>query len=168
MTRGTGAAALAISIVIAGLCAGLIAWRLKVVSSGPRLPQAGITRQKPQSSAKPETKVSTIIDLPGDPVLVRRGQVTTPLKDVLIAVPAKLGQESKIVTKAYFVNSTLVSTTGGYMGKYQESGQEADDLALQLAVNSETPGELNSRRRLTLVLTTTGGRTRRRTPEVKF
>ncbi len=73
---------------------------------------------------------------------MRRGQVTTPLKDVLIAVPAKLGQESKIVTKAYFVNSTLVSTTGGYMGKYQESGQEADDLALQLAVNSETPGEL--------------------------
>ena len=140
MTRGTGAAALAISIVIAGLCAGLIAWRLKVVSSGPRLPQAGVA---PEAAVKPkpETKVSTIIDLPGDPVLVRRGQVTTPLKDVLIAVPAKLGQESKIVTKAYFVNSTLVSTTGGYMGKYQESGQEADDLALQLAVNSETPGE---------------------------
>ena len=60
---------------------------------------------------------------------MRRGQVTTPLKDVLIAVPAKLGQELKIVTKAYFVNSTLVSTTGGYMGKYQESGEEADDLA---------------------------------------
>ena len=143
MTRGTGAAALAISIVIAGLCAGLIAWRLKVVSSGPRLPQAGFA---PEAAVKPkpETKVSTIIDLPGDPVLVRRGQVTTPLKDVLIAVPAKLGQELKIVTKAYFVNSTLVSTTGGYMGKYQESGQEADDLALQLAVNSETPGELSS------------------------
>ena len=108
--------------MIAGLCAGLIAWRLKVVSPGPRLPQAGVA---PEAAVKPkpETKVSTIIDLPGDPVLVRRGQVTTPPKDVLIAVPAKLGQESKIVTKAYFVNSTLASTNGGYMGNFRKPGK---------------------------------------------
>ena len=142
MTRRSGYAALAISIMIAGLCAGLIAWRLKVVGPGPPRLQA---ETAPEAAAKPKaaTKVSTIIDLPGDPVLVRRGQVTTPPKDVLIAVPAKLGQDApKIVAKAFFVNSTLVSTTGGYMGKYQESGQEADDLALQLAVNSQIPGEL--------------------------
>ena len=58
-------------------------------------------------------------------------------KDALISVPAKLGQETpKTPTKAIFVNSTLVSTTGGYMGKFQEAGQEAEALAAQLAMNS--------------------------------
>jgi hypothetical protein len=67
---------------------------------------------------------------------VRRGEVATP-KDLLIAVPAKLGEDiPKVVSKAYFVNSTLVSTAGGYMGKFPESGREADALAVQLAVNS--------------------------------
>ena len=81
-------------------------------------------------------RLSTIIDLPGDPVLVRRGPVVAP-KDALISVPAKLGQEApKTPAKALFVYSTLVSTTGGYMGKFQEAGQEAEALAAQLAVNS--------------------------------
>jgi hypothetical protein len=90
------------------------------------------------ANPRPGGKVSTIIDLPGDPVLVRRGQVATPPKDVLIAAPARLGQDvPKLVAKAFFINSPLVSTTGGYMGKFQEGGQEADALAIQLAVNSE-------------------------------
>jgi murein DD-endopeptidase MepM/ murein hydrolase activator NlpD len=81
-------------------------------------------------------RLSTIIDLPGDPVLVRRGPVVAP-KDALVSVPAKLGQEApKTPAKALFVNSTLLSTIGGYMGKFQEAGQEAEALAAQLAMNS--------------------------------
>ena len=81
-------------------------------------------------------RLSTIIDLPGDPVLVQRGNVLAP-KDALISVPAKLGQPApQTPAKALFVNSTLLSTTGGYMGKFQEAGQEADALAAQLAMNS--------------------------------
>ena len=81
-------------------------------------------------------RLSTIIDLPGDPVLVRRGAVEPP-KDALVSVPAKLGQEApKTPGKAFFVNSTLLPTTGGYMGKFQEAGQEAEALAVQLAANS--------------------------------
>jgi murein DD-endopeptidase MepM/ murein hydrolase activator NlpD len=81
-------------------------------------------------------RLSTIIDLPGDPVLVRRGAVLAP-KDALISVPAKLGQDTpKTPAKALFVNSTLASTIGGYMGKFQEAGQEAEALAAQLAMNS--------------------------------
>ncbi|HEY1886453.1 MAG TPA: M23 family metallopeptidase, partial [Roseiarcus sp.] len=81
-------------------------------------------------------RLSTIIDLPGDPVLVRRGPVLAP-KDALISVPAKLGQDTpKTPAKALFVNSTLASTIGGYMGKFQEAGQEAEALAAQLAMNS--------------------------------
>jgi murein DD-endopeptidase MepM/ murein hydrolase activator NlpD len=67
---------------------------------------------------------------------VQRGAVLAP-KDALISVPAKLGQQApQAPAKALFVNSTLISTTGGYMGKFQEAGQEADALAAQLAMNS--------------------------------
>ena len=69
-------------------------------------------------------------------MLVRRGAVLAP-KDAFISVPAKLGQEApKTPAKGSFVNSTLLSTTGGYMGKFQEAGQEAEALAAQLAMNS--------------------------------
>jgi murein DD-endopeptidase MepM/ murein hydrolase activator NlpD len=141
VTRTKGYAALAISIIIAGLCAGLIVLRLQTTRSRLPLPQVEAKRET-EGTPKPPTRPSTIIDLPGDPVLVRRGQVATPPKDVLIAVPAKLGQDApKIVAKAHFLNSTLAPTTGGYMGKYQESGQQADVLAMQLAVNSQKPGD---------------------------
>ena len=143
MTRWSGYAALAVSIVIAALCGALIAWRLNAGRPAARLPRA---ETKPQAAARPAppTRVSTIIDLPGDPVLVRRGTVTTPPKDVLISVPARLDRDTpQTLAMAHFISSTLVSTTGGYMGKYQESGEEADVLALQLAVNSQTPVELS-------------------------
>ena len=134
MSRRGGVVGLAVSVLIACICAGLVAWRL----TPPRpqaLPPATVA---PGRVAAPESpiRLSTIIDLPGDPVLVRRGAVLAP-KDALISVPAKLGQEApNTPAKAFFVNSTLVSTTGGYMGKFQEAGQEADALAAQLAMNS--------------------------------
>jgi Peptidase family M23 len=141
VTRWSGYAALAISIIIAGVCGVMIAWRLNAVHPATRLPQAA-TKPETAVRPKPPTRVSTIIDLPGDPVLVRRGKVTTPPKDVLISVPARLDRDMpQTLAMAHFISSTLVSTTGGYMGKYQESGEEADVLALQFAVNSQTPGE---------------------------
>jgi murein DD-endopeptidase MepM/ murein hydrolase activator NlpD len=48
-----------------------------------------------------------------------------------------LGQQApQTSAKALFVKSTLISSTGGYMGKFQEAGQEAEALAAQLAMNS--------------------------------
>ena len=135
MSRRGGLVGLAASIAIACVCAGLIAWRLTPPrrQATPPAPVAPIPVVE-----GPETgiRLSTIIDLPGDPVLVRRGAVLAP-KDALISVPAKLGQETpKTPAKGLFVSSTLVSTTGGYMGKFQEAGQEAEALAAQLAMNS--------------------------------
>ncbi len=130
-----GAAGLAASIVIACVCVGLIAWRSLATRPHPPAP---IPAAPIPVVEGPETgiRLSTIIDLPGDPVLVRRGAVEAP-KDALISVPAKLGQEApKTPGKAFFVNSTLLPTTGGYMGKFQEAGQEAEALAVQLAMNS--------------------------------
>jgi murein DD-endopeptidase MepM/ murein hydrolase activator NlpD len=139
VTRRGGYVALGISILIACLCTGLIARRLATFRPDAQSPPAATAQKKPTeivANPQPAPKVSTIIDLPGDPVLVRHGEVSTP-KELLIAVPAKLSQDvPKLVSKAYLVNSTLVSTAGGYMGKFPEAGQEADALAVQLAVNS--------------------------------
>jgi murein DD-endopeptidase MepM/ murein hydrolase activator NlpD len=139
VTQRSGYTALAISIIIACLCVGLIVWRLQATRPMAQLPQTETKRETPEKR-KPPTRTPTVIPLPGDPVLVRRGRVTAPPKDVLISVPARLDRDMpQTLAMAHFVRSTLVSATGGYMGKYQESGQEADALALQIAVNSQTP-----------------------------
>jgi murein DD-endopeptidase MepM/ murein hydrolase activator NlpD len=135
MSRRGGVVGLIASILVACVCVGLIAWRL--TPPRPRAPTAPAPAV-PSPVAGPEAPVrlSTIIDLPGDPVLVRRGAILAP-KDALISVPARLGQQTpQTPAKAFFVNSTLVSSTGGYMGKFQEAGQEAEALAAQLAMNS--------------------------------
>jgi murein DD-endopeptidase MepM/ murein hydrolase activator NlpD len=135
MSRRGGVVGLAASMLVACVCAGLIAWRL--TPPRPRAPAAPAP-VAPSRIAGPEppVRLSTIIDLPGDPVLVRRGAVLAP-KAALISVPVKLGQKApQTPAKALFVNSTLVSSTGGYMGKFQEAGQEAEALAAQLAMNS--------------------------------
>jgi murein DD-endopeptidase MepM/ murein hydrolase activator NlpD len=131
MSRRGGVVGLAASILIACVCAALIAWRLT-----PPRPQPTPPAPVPVAAPEPSVRLSTIIDLPGDPVLVRRGAVLAP-KDALISIPARLGQQApQTPAKAFFVNSTLVSSTGGYMGKFQEGGQEAEALAAQLAMNS--------------------------------
>jgi murein DD-endopeptidase MepM/ murein hydrolase activator NlpD len=138
VTRRSGYVALGVSVLVACLCAGLVVWRLVASRSGAPLPPATLQNWQREAAANPQphSKTSTVIDLPGDPVIVRRGDVATPT-NLLIDVPAKLGEDiPKLVSKAYFVKSTLISTAGGYMGKFPEAGQEADALAVQLAVNS--------------------------------
>jgi murein DD-endopeptidase MepM/ murein hydrolase activator NlpD len=140
VTRRGGVVILGLSVLVACLCAALVAWRVEAMRSrqkgtAPAAPSSGAAFTSP-----PPSKTSTIIDSPGDPVLVRRGAVSGP-KDALIGVPSKLGEEPKALAKAFFINSTLVSTTGGYMGKFRDEGSTADTLALQLAVNSQESGD---------------------------
>ena len=110
MSRRGGVVGLAASILIACACAGLIAWRL--APPRPHAPAAPApVAPSPVAGPEPRVRLSTIIDLPGDPVLVRRGSVLAP-KDALISVPAKLGQQApQTLAKAFFVNSTLASST---------------------------------------------------------
>ncbi len=136
MTGRGGYVVLAASILVACLCAGLIAWRL-AGSRTSQPPPAEPAKPAEVAANRPAAKISPIIDAPGEPVLVRRGAVTAP-KELLIAVPAKVSQDApKLKVAAYFVDSALVSTNGGYMGKFPETGQDADALALQLEVNSD-------------------------------
>jgi hypothetical protein len=142
MTRRGGILALAASLAIFCLCAGLVGWRLLAhrPASGPASTQVAPEPATAAPKSSPSAKLSTIIDLPGDPVLVRRGRVLTP-KELRLAVPTKLDANApKLEAVAYYVSATLVSTDGGYMGKFPEAGQEADALAAQLAINSAQIG----------------------------
>ncbi len=129
-------------VAIACVSGGLIAWRLTMRHAGA--PSSVAVAPQPEApKAQTPTKISGIIDLPGDPVLIRRGAVGAP-KDLLIAVPPRLtadaikpGSPNYAIRQAYYVNSTLASTNGGYMGHFPEAGQEADALAAQLAMNSQ-------------------------------
>jgi murein DD-endopeptidase MepM/ murein hydrolase activator NlpD len=143
--RRLGFLAFAASVAIACVCAALIGWRLTTRrAASPPAASIEMKREAPAApKASPAVKISAIIDLPGDPVLVRRGPVAAP-KDLLIAVPAKLtpegirpGSPGYAVKQAYFVNSTLASTDGGNMSRFSEAGQEADALVAQVVMNSE-------------------------------
>ena len=139
MTRRTGLVFLAIAVFIFLASTALIVWRLsparlaKVVA-----PVADATLH----TAAPETKSvtvrpSTIIDLPGDPVLVHRGATLAP-RSLQLAVPALLAANAaKADIPALFVSSPLVSTDGGFMGKFPESGQEADAITAEIAMASQ-------------------------------
>jgi murein DD-endopeptidase MepM/ murein hydrolase activator NlpD len=139
MTRRAGYATLAISMAIFGLCIGLIAWKLVLERARPGGGAAVETHGAPPPPLKVEAfepSISTIIDLPGDPVTIRRGEMNAP-REVRVTLPVKLATVAqKVETVGYYVSSTLVSTDGGYMGKFPEAGQEADALAQQLSMNA--------------------------------
>jgi murein DD-endopeptidase MepM/ murein hydrolase activator NlpD len=137
MTRRGGMFALAASLAVFCLCAGLIGWRALSHRSAPAPAPAKVAEEPAAPAARPPAaRPSTIIDLPGDPVLVRRGAVSAP-KEIRLAAPSKLATNApKLDMPAYYVSALLVSTVGGYMGKFPEAGQEADALAAQLEMNS--------------------------------
>ena len=137
MSRRGGVVGLAASILIACVCVGLIAWRL-MCGETPSSRAAHPCRAKPggRSSGAPDKAFDDYRSAGRSGAratgarLWRRRTLSSPSR-------RSSGQQApKTPAKAFFVNSTLVSTTGGYMGKFQEAGQEAEALAAQLAMNS--------------------------------
>jgi murein DD-endopeptidase MepM/ murein hydrolase activator NlpD len=122
MTRRTGFALLGAAIAFFLGCAALIAWRLLP----PRAARIAAPEAPPAESAPPPTKAvvakpSTIIDLPGDPVLVHRGATLAP-RTLQLAAPAFLTANApKVDLPAFYVSAPLVSSDGGFMGKFQDS-----------------------------------------------
>jgi murein DD-endopeptidase MepM/ murein hydrolase activator NlpD len=128
MTRRSGFVLLAIAIAIACCCAGLIGYHVLSRRKAVTPPPVVVTTEPttPEAAPPPPPRVSTIIDLPGDPVLVRRGATSAP-KPISVALPITLGANApKVQSAAYFVTSPLVSSDGGFMGKFPEAAEGAD------------------------------------------
>ena len=134
---------IAVSCAVVVACGGLIAWRVLKHTSAPKpsavedVANAITPPPTPPKVPSWAASVSTIIDLPGDPVVVQRGAVTPP-RELHISLPIKVAPNApKAESAGYFIDARLISTDGGYMGKFPESGQDADALARQLEINAQ-------------------------------
>jgi murein DD-endopeptidase MepM/ murein hydrolase activator NlpD len=129
MTRRTGFLFLGASLVVALCCAALIILKLGGLRKSTPTPAVAPTSVEP---APPAAPISTIIDLPGDPVLVRRGTRTVP-RTLHVTLPIALTPNAaKFDGTAYFVTTSLVSTDGGFMGKFLDAAGAAPIDAAQL------------------------------------
>jgi murein DD-endopeptidase MepM/ murein hydrolase activator NlpD len=127
MTRRNAYLLLAFGIVVFCICAGLVAHRFIARGSmpAPTVVPAPPETQKAEVSSAP-SRLSTIIDLPGDPVLVRRGAVIAP-RSLRLALPATLAANApKVESTAFFVKAPLAPSDGGFMGKFLEASPGAD------------------------------------------
>jgi murein DD-endopeptidase MepM/ murein hydrolase activator NlpD len=117
MTRRRGFALLGASFLFALCCALLVVWRHR--SLPPPSPPVPPGTPTEQPSAPPP--VSTIIDLPGDPVLIRRAARATP-KSVDVDLPRALAPNPpKFRGTAYFVSTVMIPSDGSFMGKFPDS-----------------------------------------------
>ena len=69
--------------------AGVVVWRMRLSHSQKALPPTPV---KPAPQPAP-ARISTIIDLPGDPALVRRAVVKAP-QPISLAIPARLAADA--------------------------------------------------------------------------
>ena len=138
MTRRGGTLALAASLAVFCLCASLVGWRLmahrpatgpeptKVASAPASARGQGAARRQTLDHHRPSRRSGA--------GAARRGLGAAR------AAPrrAEQARRERAETRgpAYYVSAALVSTDGGYMGKFPEAGQEADALAERLAMNS--------------------------------
>ncbi len=127
MTRRGGLTLLAIAVAVFFCCAGLVGYRLLFRRPTPA-PAAVVVAEPPTPEAAPVAigPISTMIDLPGDPVLVHRGATVAP-RSLSVALPATLAASApKVESAAFFVAGPLVSSDGGFMGKFPEAAEGAD------------------------------------------
>ena len=90
----------------------------------------------PAPQVTPAARLSTIIDLPGDPALVRRAALKAP-RQLTIAAPVQIAPGApQSEAEALYVSEPLAPPGGGYLGKFTGNGQEAEALNAELAVNS--------------------------------
>jgi murein DD-endopeptidase MepM/ murein hydrolase activator NlpD len=128
MTRRGGLTLLATAVAVFFCCAGLVGYRLLFhrPASAPAPVVVAPEPQAPEAAPVAAGPTSTMIDLPGDPVLVHRGATVAP-RSLGVALPATLGASApKIESAAFFVSGPLVSSDGGFMGKFPEAAEGAD------------------------------------------
>ena len=132
---------LAMLALLAMSAALVVVWRLSATRLKPQAAAPKPFAVAPAPQPTPAPRLSTIIDLPGDPALVRRAAQKAP-RPLTLAVPATLSPGApKAEAEAFYVNEPLTPASGGYLGKFTENGSQADTLNAELAMNSGEGGE---------------------------
>lgn len=87
----------------------------------------GVAEEEP-----PPERISTIIDLPGDPVFVKRSQSEQP-PSFAMSLPVGLAAKGpRVDLTAFLVAGPLNPVDGGFMGKFTDVGQRTADEAAAL------------------------------------
>jgi murein DD-endopeptidase MepM/ murein hydrolase activator NlpD len=124
------------ALIVAVVCAGLVSVRVILRLTRAPAPPPPVVAEAPTTSSPsspPAGSNSTIIDLPGDPVLIHRGATIAP-HSIRVNLPIALtANAAKFDGTAFFVSATMVSTDGGFMGKFLEAGENADQAAIAMA-----------------------------------
>jgi murein DD-endopeptidase MepM/ murein hydrolase activator NlpD len=135
MTRRGGLTLLGIAVAVFCICAGLVAYRLFPRGVVAPAPPPVVATSEPETAEPPPAvapHVSTIIDSPGDPVLIHRGVTVAP-RALRVALPISLAANApKVESAAFFVSGPLVSSNGGFMGKFPEAVEGADIADAQM------------------------------------
>ena len=113
-----------------------LAIRLKLrAASNPSTTERPIA-VSPAPQFTPRSRLSTIIDLRGDPVLLRRVAQRAP-RALTVAAPVRLVPAApRTEIEAFYLNETLTPASGGFLGKFTANGQEADALNMELSANN--------------------------------
>jgi murein DD-endopeptidase MepM/ murein hydrolase activator NlpD len=127
MTRRGGLTLLAIAVAVFFCCAALVGYRLLSRRTAPvPAPTVAVEPRAPEAAPVAVGPISTMIDLPGDPVLVHRGATVAP-RSLSVALPTTLAASApKVESAAFFVSGPLVSSDGGFMGKFPVAAEGAD------------------------------------------
>jgi len=134
MTRRAGLLVLMGSLLIAALSAALVIRKL-APRRAPETAGFEVKLAPPVRVRLNERPVSVTIDLPGDPILVRRRSTGAP-RDLSLALPTRPGAPiPPAPARAFFVSSPLALSEAGAMLKYSDAGRNAQALRAQLADN---------------------------------
>jgi murein DD-endopeptidase MepM/ murein hydrolase activator NlpD len=125
------------TLALLAMAAAVIAvWRLSAMRAKPQVVARPPIEVAPAPQPAPAARLSTIIDLPGDPALVRRASQKAP-RPLTLAVPAQLDAGApRSEEEVFYVNEPLTPAGGGYLGKFADNGSQVDSLNAELAMNS--------------------------------
>jgi murein DD-endopeptidase MepM/ murein hydrolase activator NlpD len=128
----------AVVLALTAASAAFVVWRFTV--QRPKLQEKlAPIPVAPAPQPLPAGRPSTIIDLPGDPALIRRPASKAP-RSLALSVPVALAADApRPETEAFYVREPLTPASGGYLGKFASNGQQADALKAELAMNATSP-----------------------------
>jgi murein DD-endopeptidase MepM/ murein hydrolase activator NlpD len=116
------------------LCVGGLAvvLRVRFASKPPAIAAPMKAAPPPAADAGPTAPLSTIIDLPGDPVLVSRTDLAGP-RPFHASLPATVASGAPRLDMMVTLVSTPLDSSSGFIGKFPEGGQEAPEANILTA-----------------------------------
>ena len=113
MTRRTGFLLLGAALIVAACCAALVLRHIGARRTSAEPPPV-VVEAAPPAVSQPTGPISTIIDLPGDPIIVHRGLSVTPRSihvDLPVALAANAPAPSRKCRRLVVMGTLRIATS---------------------------------------------------------